>query len=192
MAKRLPCEPFALILFITKAKPDLCLALSSRPGVGLSQAFHGFLQSLQPTPVTSFLPFFPQYLCQCCVANQPIIHHDSSVGMATRQKLSGPCSNPGRGKRLFFFNGQTVCGAQLASYWMVPSFLPDGKADGVKLTNHYHSVPTLRISGAVLQLPLHNFMLWTGTSLHFINCHFYSLSYILKVLFHKTGINKRK
>ena len=34
-------------------------------------------------------------------ANQPIIHRDNSVGIATRQKLSGPFSNPDGGKQIF-------------------------------------------------------------------------------------------
>jgi hypothetical protein len=184
-------EPFAL-LFITKSKPDLRLLLSSRPGVGLSQALSWFPQ----VPATHTGYTIPHTLlsisADALFATQPIIHRDSSVGKATRQKLSGLFSNSG---------GEAgVCSLE-RPYWRLwgpTSVLSNGYRGSFvtprqKLTTHFKLGPTLSISGTKLQLRLHIFMLCTATSVHFVTYH--SLLYLfvyLEVLFNKTGLNKWK
>lgn len=66
VAKRGRRKPFALILFITTSKPHLCL-LVIVPVSSYLRPFHGFLQSLQPTSVTSFLIFFSLSLPMLCL-----------------------------------------------------------------------------------------------------------------------------
>jgi len=67
VADRQRRKPFALILFVTTSKPDLCLVLSSRPGVGLLQALSWF-SSVLPTYVSYIIsPIFSVSLPMLCL-----------------------------------------------------------------------------------------------------------------------------
>lgn len=65
-------------------------------------------------------------------------------------------------------NVQTASGAHTTSYSACTGILfPEHIGRGLKLSIHLHPVPRLRISEAIPQLPLYDFMVWTGKPLPF-------------------------
>jgi hypothetical protein len=65
-------------------------------------------------------------------------------------------------------NVHTSSGVHPASSSVGSRVLSKGKnSQGMKLTTHLYLVLMLRISGAILLLPMLAFMVWTGTTLHF-------------------------
>ena len=61
-------------------------------------------------------------------------------------------------------NVEDLCGAHTASYSMDSGFSPGPKRP-VTLTTHLQLLQTLRMSGAIILLPLFDFMVFTGTTL---------------------------
>ena len=101
VVKRQRRKPLAIILFTTASKPDLCPLLSSRPGDGLSQA-HSWYSSVPATYIGYIIPpilfsIFPNIV----FVNQPIIHRDSSVGIATSRSCRTLVRIPVGGSILF-------------------------------------------------------------------------------------------
>jgi hypothetical protein len=68
-------------------------------------------------------------------------------------------------KNSLFQNVQTASGVQLAAYSVGTGvFSTWSIGQGVKLNTRLHLVTRLGVSGAVRLLPLHAFMVWTGTT----------------------------
>ena len=69
---------------------------------------------------------------------------------------------------LLVFNGICMQRKRPDRIWGPPSALFNGyrgSFPGVKLTTHVHLKPWLRVSGAILLLPLYAFVAWTGATL---------------------------
>jgi hypothetical protein len=79
---------------------------------------------------------------------------------------AAPSPNLGWGKRLLQNRPHRYGGSYQTSYSLGTGLHSLGKSGrSMKFTTHFHLLPRLRMSGAVLLLPLHAFMTWTGTFL---------------------------
>jgi len=86
-------------------------------------------------------------------------------------------SFPGKGEKYFFSPNHPfhLWGSPILIISMCQQPFPQGSRSlGMKLTTHLPIVPSLRMSGAILMLPLFAFMSWKGTTSHF--CFFFSVT----------------